>query len=156
MYYPVIDFYRFFASLIVCCGHILYVITNLEIFEFLSIVGVELFFVLSGFVLAPQLMLLEKNPFEHLKVFLFRRWLRTLPAYFIALTCAAILFGYGTKLNLLQFFSYTQNFFIDKPFLNFYPVAWSLSVEEWFYIYIPILLIVFSLVKLNRKNKIIT
>jgi len=147
MHYPLIDFYRYFSALIVCISHfILYWNKSVQV-EFVSIIGIELFFVLSGFVLASQILRLEINPKRYFKTFLYRRWIRTIPPYVIALVCAAILFEYGDFFNLLKFFTYTQNILTDNSSPNFFPVAWSLSVEEWFYIYLPFLILFFAIVK---------
>ena len=116
----------------------------------MSIIGVELFFVLSGFVLAPQILKLETNPNKFLKIFLFRRWIRTIPPYIVALICAAIVFGFGDELNFLKFLTYTQNIIADNSITNFFPVAWSLSIEEWFYVYLPITILLCS--KLRRTS----
>ena len=121
--------------------------------EFISILGVELFFPLSDFVLASQLQKLESNR-KGFKIFFLRRWIRTIPLYLVALTSASILFDSGGFLNFLRFASYTQNIFADNSSPNFYGVAWSLSVEEWFYIIIPVFL--FILIKLAKgiSNKL--
>jgi peptidoglycan/LPS O-acetylase OafA/YrhL len=152
IHYPLIDYYRFLAALIVCISHFLLSSTNYDIFEFSSILGVELFFVLSGFVLTPQLLLIETNPIKNIKIFLIRRWIRTLPPYVLALVCAYIIFGNDNIFTFFRFLTYTQNIFGDNIINNFYPVAWSLSVEEWFYIYIPAL--IFCAYKLNVYKKI--
>ena len=120
-----------------------------------SIIGVELFFVLSGFVLTPQLQKVEIDPKIFLKTFLLRRWYRTIPPYFFALICASIVFGYGNYFNFLKFATYTQNLFGDTPEKNFYPVAWSLSVEEWFYLLIPLLILLVSLFRKSSTNKLL-
>ena len=122
--------------------------------EFLSILGVELFFPLSGFVLANQLSKLESN-INLTRVFFLRRWIRTIPPYLVALTCAAIIFDSGDLINYVKFATYTQNIFVDNPSPNFYSVAWSLSVEEWFYLSIPICLITLSKIGHHLSNKLI-
>ena len=61
MYYHLLNIYRYFAALIVCVSHFIFNWNNSIYFEFTSILGVELFFVLSGFVLTPQILRLEKN-----------------------------------------------------------------------------------------------
>ena len=43
---------------------------------------------------------------------------------------------------LWRFFTFTQN--LVKPFHSFYWESWSLSVQWWFYIIFPLLLIIFS------------
>jgi len=72
------------------------------------------------------------------------------------LTCAAILFESGSFLNFLRYLSYTQNIFSDNSSPNFYSVAWSLSVEEWFYIIIPLCLFILVKVVKRISNKIQT
>ena len=149
MHYPFLDIYRYFAALIVSVSHFIIYSNKSEYFEFTSILGVELFFVLSGFVLAPQLIRLEKSPKKNFKVFLFRRWIRTIPPYLLALICAAIFFGYGDLLNFFKFLTYTQNIIKDNAIPNFFNVAWSLSVEEWFYIFLPITIFIFARSKIK-------
>ena len=142
MHYSLLDFYRYFAALTVCVSHFIFNYNKSLHFEFTSILGVELFFILSGFVLAPQILKLQIDINKNLKIFLLRRWIRTIPPYLVALSCAAILVGFGDYLNLLKFLTYTQNFFSDSPSRNFFSVAWSLSVEEWFYIILPLLIFI--------------
>jgi peptidoglycan/LPS O-acetylase OafA/YrhL len=149
MHYPLLDIYRYFAALIVCISHHIIYWNKSEYFEFTSILGVELFFVLSGFVLAPQLLRLEKSSIKNFKIFLLRRWIRTVPPYLIALICSAIFFGYGDATNFIKFLTYTQNIFADNSTPNFFNVAWSLSVEEWFYIFLP--LSIFITIKIKKK-----
>ena len=109
MHYFLLDVYRYFAALIVCVSHFIYNYNKSLHFEFTSILGVELFFILSGFVLAPQLLKLQDNVSKNLRVFLLRRWIRTVPPYLVALFFAAFLFGFGDYINLLKFLTYTQN-----------------------------------------------
>tara|TARA_B100000780_G_scaffold275486_1_gene242161 strand:+ start:1149 stop:2156 length:1008 start_codon:yes stop_codon:yes gene_type:complete len=149
MHYPFLDLYRYFAALIVCISHYILYWNKSVYFEFTSILGVELFFILSGFVLAPQILKLEKNPKKNIKIFLLRRWIRTVPPYIVALLCAAILFGYGDIINFLKFLTYTQNIIGDNSLPNFFSVAWSLSVEEWFYIFLPLSIFIFTQKKTN-------
>ena len=61
MHYPLLNIYRYFDALIVCISHYILHWNKSVYFEFTSILGVELFFILSGFVLAPQILRLEKN-----------------------------------------------------------------------------------------------
>ena len=149
MHYLFLDFYRYIAALIVSISHFFIYQNQSEFFEFASILGVELFFVLSGFVLASQLFKLEIDPKKNLKIFLFRRWIRTVPPYLVALICAAIFFDYGGKINFLKFLTYTQNIISDNSTPNFFSVAWSLSVEEWFYIFLPLTILIGTKLKIK-------
>lgn len=107
--------------------------------------GVSIFFVLSGFLIGTLLIRqLEKYRVNLSSLFTFwiRRWLRTIPAFFLVFT--TILFLTWVKIdnfNPLDYKSYyifSQNLFSHNFFV--YPEAWSLSVEEWFYLLIPVLL----------------
>lgn len=100
--------------------------------------GVEFFFVLSGF-LVGGLFYKEKGP-----VPLFRFWLlrffRTYPPYLVAL---ALSFGAvwvarreAFDAGYLFFF---QNFYRELPF---FLVSWSLCVEEHFYVFFPLVILV--------------
>jgi len=103
----------------------------------LGAIGVDLFFALSGFLIGRILLtMIDRGPtWGSLGVFLIRRWLRTLPLYWIWLAVIAVLWppaaGYRevwmTALLL-------QNFAWPMPADYFFSVSWSLTVEEWFYI----------------------
>ena len=130
--------------------------------EQLGYIGVEIFFSLSGFLVLK--MIAERfdkiQSFEALVMFLTNRWMRTLPLYFIfiginvAIACnwSAInphnvpVFGTFTEYpQLWPFFTFTQNMFTGgKDWSNnWFGVSWSLSLEEWFYILFPTLLLMF-------------
>jgi len=107
--------------------------------------GVDLFFVLSGFLVGRLFIQhLEKNETHNLAgvlVFLRRRWFRTLPNYFLFLLLNILLVYAGIangRLNKCTFtyFVFFQNFY--KPFDFFFWESWSLSVEEWFYLLFPL------------------
>ena len=118
--------------------------------------GVSMFFVLSGFLIGGILIkTLEKHGsgVYVLLNFWSRRWIRTLPNYFLIL--GVLLFAawiYGAPIGIgesLRFATFTQN--LNSPHPQFYPEAWSLSVEEWFYLLSP--LAAFGLSKLMRVKR---
>lgn len=99
-------------------------------------VGVDLFFVLSGFLIGRLLLEIVETAasFENLWIFLIRRWLRTLPLYFVWLFFLLVLLP-GHSADALQFMLMMQNFAWPMPQSDFFfSVSWSLSIEEWFYI----------------------
>jgi peptidoglycan/LPS O-acetylase OafA/YrhL len=127
-----------------------------EEFEPLAILGVELFFILSGYVLAPQILqCVETRQRRRLTIFLSRRWMRTIPPYVVALIVATILFKGAWSIDLVRYLTYTQNLFTQHNKDDYYTIAWSLSVEEWFYIIFPIYLLASLAFVRPSKNAII-
>ena len=114
--------------------------------EYLSFIFVEFFFVLSGFVLFPQLLKILDNK-KNLIIFYKRRWLRTLPLYFICLVTISIMFNKLFTQDFFKYFFFLQDFFPNFLDVRYYPVVWSLSIEEFFYLLFPIFLL-FS----NKNN----
>ena len=106
--------------------------------EAVAALSVEIFFPLSGFVLAPQILKVAETP-SHLGVFYFRRWMRTLWPYWTALAISALLVSppFPWRQAILYFFC-VQDWFPNWSSGGFYPVAWSLAVEEWYYLLFPL------------------
>jgi len=122
--------------------------------------GVSIFFVLSGFLIGGILIkALEK---EHISLrfllnFWKRRWFRTMPNYFLVLLVLSLLeiiFTDNFNANeTARFAIFCQNFYTVHPV--FFSEAWSLSIEEWFYLIIPTAIIAANLLlRLRIKNAI--
>lgn len=115
--------------------------------------GVELFFVLSGFLIGKIIIkeLVENGEWKNLFIFYIRRWFRTLPLYFLVILIL-ICFPIG-PFSLSNLF-FVQNFSSDT--LAFNPVSWSLSVEEWFYLLFPLItIVVFQFIKADKGKSFI-
>jgi peptidoglycan/LPS O-acetylase OafA/YrhL len=140
-----LDLLRGLAAFLVAITHFFtYHAMQPAIFETVSVLGVELFFVLSGFVLAGQILYcLESGNLKTLKIFLIRRWMRTVPAYLVALLAVSLLFHKAFSEDFFKYALYVQNLFYNSLSDDYYPVAWSLSIEEWFYVLFPLFLILF-------------
>ena len=108
--------------------------------EYLSFIFVEFFFVLSGFVLFPQLIKIFDNK-KNLAIFYQRRWLRTLPLYIVCLTLISIMFGEFLSLDYFKYFFFIQDFAPNFLSTNYYTIVWSLAIEEYFYLLFPLFLI---------------
>jgi len=136
-----LDVARAAAIAAVLIGHAAAVFGHLwnvvSVYYWSGYLGVELFFVLSGFLIGRILIteLIEAPTWAVLRGFYARRWLRTLPAYFAVLGVLAAL-GRPISWPLLTF---VQNF--DAATLSALPISWSLAVEEWFYLVLPLLLL---------------
>lgn len=121
--------------------------TFLEKFPWIRVIdGVELFFVLSGFLIGGILIRTIHKSDYHLSVkalgrFWKRRWFRTLPNYYLILLVNILLVEGGwidgdiSQLDY-RFFLFLQNF--SEPFYDFFWESWSLSIEEWFYLFLPV------------------
>ena len=116
--------------------------------------GVDLFFVISGYVISYQIYKNLKNKKFNLKVFYIKRVKRILPpTFFVLLICSFASLYLFTISDLVQYskslffsLSFSSNIFFWmtggyfsssdelKPLLH----LWSLSVEEQFYIFFPI------------------
>lgn len=145
---PSYNSFRFFAFLAVFLFH-----TNLLYAGYL---GVQAFFVLSGFLITPILIdtKAETNSFgAYIKNFLVRRTLRIFPLYYfylIVILLAITIFGLARfdyfaslKSQLVYGFTYTYNIFhATKSFEHndFITHFWSLAVEEQFYLLWPLLI----------------
>ena len=124
--------------------------------------GVDLFFVISGFLITSILLntkVSEGNisKFQTIKNFYIRRVLRLFPIYYLF-----ILFFFLSKhiFNLyiwkddynLYFFTYLQNlyFFVIGSNQSMFSHLWSLGVEEQFYLIWPFLIIFLPNRLINR------
>jgi len=105
--------------------------------------GVDLFFVLSGFLIGSQVLkpLAEGRGFSFADFYL-RRAFRILPAYLVMVAAYFLwpsIREQGELQPLWQFLTFTVNLLIDaKDHLAFSHV-WSLCVEEHFYLLFPLL-----------------
>jgi len=105
--------------------------------------GVDLFFVLSGYLIGSQWLkpLADGRPPAFGRFYL-RRALRTMPAFFAVL---AVYFAFPSTREapgvqpLWQFLSYTVNVLIDYRHNQAFSHVWSLCVEEHFYLLFPLL-----------------
>jgi peptidoglycan/LPS O-acetylase OafA/YrhL len=104
--------------------------------------GVDLFFALSGFLIAGQLL----RPWARGEApgytrFFARRLLRTLPAYLAVVAVYFLFPALRERPNiqpLWQFLTFTQNFDLNFPLPKAFSHAWSLCVEEQFYLALPL------------------
>ncbi len=118
--------------------------------------GVDLFFVISGFLIGG-ILLDARGSSNYFKVFYIRRFFRILPLYVLCLLATLLLFGLthtglGSRITWmwtwdkpLPWFSYPlflQNFWMavrSTPGVFPLSVTWSLAVEEQFYLTLPLL-----------------
>ena len=104
--------------------------------------GVELFFVLSGFLIG-QILIRNGNDLGqagNVAFFYVRRWFRTLPLFFLFLIINIVSerFFRAHRVGFTEALSH--GFFLQNLtgfHMTFFPESWSLAIEEWFYLLFP-------------------
>jgi len=155
-----LDALRAFAILSVIYGHFVQhmppgsVFQNLLLFN--GVIGVELFFVLSGFLIGGIIIRqFDEGRFRtaaQVTTFWKRRWYRTLPAYFLFLA-AAFLIEQPALDIAASYLVFAQNLFSPMPV--FFGVSWSLAIEEWFYLLLPLPVAVLASLGASRRIAIL-
>lgn len=153
-----LDIMRALAVLLVVFGHMLQHSKPpdwLAHFGRLGISGVEIFFVLSGFLIGGIIIdLIKKGKFQtasDLLRFWSRRWLRTLPLYYLFFFIY-LRFDWTGPSQLsehLDYLFFFQNFAWRAP--DFFLLSWSLTIEEYFYLLFPF---VFFLLHKATRNPV--
>jgi len=182
-YYPFLDGYRAIAVLWVIFYH-MNIYFNLEpffgkyylfAFKFFNVghLGVDMFFVISGFLISG-LLLPDLRGAIRIKRFYLRRFFKIVPPYVVALLAGMAINKYMTPYVLayvaqdgghfrmfttsshnpaasfLSYFLLIQNFSDQIPIVQH---TWSLAVEEHFYLVYPILLTLVCLVRKEERAR---
>lgn len=148
---PEVHFLRGLASLMVCLFHIilgnevLFPSTNLleQVFS-VGYLGVEIFFILSGYVICYSLP--ENFGYQHLKTFLLKRVVRIEPPYVVSILLVLLLNYVSHRITglphnidvvvILSHLAYINNF-VSGSYVNV--VYWTLGIEFQFYLIIGLL-----------------
>jgi peptidoglycan/LPS O-acetylase OafA/YrhL len=143
MYYPKLNSLRAIAIALVLIEHFAYALgSNFSAGYY----GVDLFFVLSGFLITN--ILIKENGKTNLKNwfnFIGRRALRIFPIYYLTILLLLIFDYQPLKQELLYVATYTYNYaweYYKLPLSNI-SHFWSLAVEEQFYLVWPIIILMF-------------
>lgn len=158
-----LDVMRAAAILFVVFSHALWIFPEasgavVDILRLMGVMGVEIFFVLSGFLIGRILFrIFNKEDFKarDLNYFLIRRWFRTLPNYYLVLLInIGIVFYFGRDLpdSIISYFFFFQNAVEGMDI--FFTESWSLPIEEFAYIICPFLfyIILFFPLKVSRER----
>jgi peptidoglycan/LPS O-acetylase OafA/YrhL len=147
-YYPALDGIRGLAILLVVVYHNFGFIN----YFFFGWLGVDLFFVLSGFLIT-DILLKTVGKKKYLSNFYLRRILRIFPLYYLCLVIFLLVLpkldlhlnlSYYVK-NQVWLWTYLQNWlyiFRDPNQTNTLNHLWSLAVEEQFYLVWPLIILV--------------
>lgn len=149
-YMPQLDALRAFAVLGVFTSHFLPKEHWANAYVDLGSLGVKLFFVLSGFLIAGTLFQarahIDEGRLSRPRAFFnfyMRRFLRLLPAYYLYILMGLVLLP-GFVQHVGWFLAYAANFlFANEPrtYVTFMPHFWTLAIEEQFYLVMPWMMI---------------
>lgn len=107
--------------------------------------GVDLFFVLSGFLISFQLFTqIKAGQTIVFKTFFLKRFFRIIPAFLVTVALYFCIPFFREKESLpplWKFLTFTQNLGLDLRVYRTFSHAWSLCVEEHFYLFLPLILI---------------
>jgi peptidoglycan/LPS O-acetylase OafA/YrhL len=117
--------------------------------------AVDLFFVLSGYLVGGQLLKPYASGAQpQWRTFMIRRAFRVWPAYLAVLALYLALPGFRESdgiAPLWQFLTFTTNLFPDYFLNRAYSHAWSLCVEEHFYLLLPVVVWIMARQPTGRK-----
>lgn len=158
-----LDIMRAVAILLVVASHAVWIFPQTkslatDLLSIAGVLGVEIFFVLSGFLIGRliyQLFTAPEYRFKDLTYFWVRRWFRTLPNYYLILIfniLLALYLGITLPENLWHYVFFIQNFSWEMPL--FFGESWSLPIEEFAYIIGPLLLylVLFFKLKVDKSR----
>jgi len=151
-YYPGLDALRVYSIVFVLIAHIADSFFSNHPYDELTYKvlengsnGVRIFFGISGFVIFHILKSNSINLNFYIK-FVFKRFKRLEPAYLVIVTLVFFAYSfYFNKLDCLAYMHwlsslfYLHGFIYDQP-SYFFPIAWSLELEFWFYLIAPIIM----------------
>jgi peptidoglycan/LPS O-acetylase OafA/YrhL len=150
-----LDVVRATAIVLVLIGHAELVgQTHREsLFYGMGFYGVEIFFVLSGFLIGQIFIreLTQSLTLQTIKTFWIRRWFRTLPLFFIVIFLRELLFNDTGSFHYLHWMFLHTTMRPEGYDAIWFMESWSLAVEEWFYLLLPL----FSLVLIHKHKKLV-
>jgi peptidoglycan/LPS O-acetylase OafA/YrhL len=117
--------------------------------------GVDLFFVLSGYLIGGQLLqrIARHQPLEY-GTFFFKRFMRIIPAYLVVLVLYFTIPAFREKESLSplwRFLTFTQNFGLDASTTGTFSHSWSLCIEEQFYLLLPLIIMGMMALKAGKR-----
>lgn len=138
-----LDTLRALAIVLVMLQHYVLFVGRSPSFDWLASIGwtgVDLFFALSGYLIGNQIFAAMRSPQGFsFRLFYQRRLLRTLPAFYTVLALYFLWPGFRADAELpplWEFLTFTQNINLEPG--TAFSHAWSLCVEEQFYLLLPI------------------
>lgn len=110
-----------------------------------SIISIEWLFVLSGFLIGTMMIRSfdgDRKWLQCAKDFWLRRWFRTIPNYYLFVLVNLLLTIYGISDGVFEYryLAFSQNLAWVEKTPTFFGEAWSLALDEWFYLLMPVII----------------
>jgi peptidoglycan/LPS O-acetylase OafA/YrhL len=162
--YPALHGLRVLAIVSVVQNHLTLILAGDEVTAFdtglfnasqLVFFGMDVFFVLSGFLIGSILIRsLQQQGTQHIRRFYLRRAFRTFPLYYVVLTWLALTLPITAeqKSNLLYEYFYLTNFLPLDGRHTVMVWGWSLALEEQFYLAVPVLFFALHRLRTDRAR----
>ena len=148
---PFLDTVRSVAIVLVLACHFRHLAGAPQWFVYIGLrgnVGVDIFFVLSGFLIGGQLLrTLARRGNLDLARFWVRRALRTMPVYYVMFAVFVATHDV-TSATALPMLTFLQNYAAPSD----WPITWSLCIEEHFYLVLPLLLMLVAAATRNPRK----
>jgi len=159
--YPALHGLRFFAIISVVQFHVTSVLIDKKVTvpgplaqaSINTFFGMDLFFVLSGFLIGSILIhSMKGSGVQGIKRFYLRRIFRTFPSYWIVLTVVSLIgpLSRMQRHNLWLEYTYLTNFAPLWPGEIVMVWGWSLALEEQFYLTVPLLFMMLYRLRTDR------
>ena len=160
-----LDTLRALAIVLVFMNHYMLFVSREPTFGFLGEIGwsgVDLFFALSGYLIGNQILSAiragQGDGAERFSLLRFyaRRLLRTLPNFYVVLALYAFWPGFrgsSEMPELWKFLTFTQNIRLNPG--TAFSHAWSLCVEEQFYMLLPALALLVAAFRVTRRAPLV-
>ncbi len=117
--------------------------------------GVDLFFVLSGYLIAGQLFSqIARGKALSMRKFFIKRFFRIIPPYLVVVM---LYFAFpplreGEHMaSLWRYLTFTLNFNLDLRNIGTFTHAWSLCIEEQFYLVLPVCILLLNKLNMGKK-----
>src|SRR3989338_3237555 len=164
-YYPFLDGFRALAIFLVILHHVFYFFDMYSLagnsywiwkkLAYLGFLGVDVFFVISGFLITG-LLIEDKNSQIRVPRFYLRRCFKIIPQYYLIILAGLVLswtIPAEIKKNLYYFPEYLvllQNYSGSVPLLAH---TWSIAIEEHFYLIYPLLISLIFFIKKEPQQR---